>query len=76
MATPKLAQQMSELEKRKRAKARRLARKIASELFTGAFDEEADRLALVHKEGDSARMSGWCKRAVIDVIKEAIKDHV
>ena len=47
-----------------------LAEKIANELFLdGGTNKPATRVALViGKEGDSAKMSGWCKQAVIDVI--------
>ena len=50
---------------------RRVATKIAEELFIGGMQQEAQRLVLEIEAGKFG--GGWCKSAVIDLIERHLK---
>ena len=49
----------------------RIAEKIATRLFVNGLGQEAARLVLV--DSNNRDLGGWCKRAVIDQIREILK---
>ena len=54
-------------------KRKTIAKKIADELFTNGSNEKAKRLVLELENGKDG--GGWCKGAVIDIIKKHLKKY-
>lgn len=50
-----------------------MAQIIANKLFHNGAGTEADRLVLTSRHGQD--LGGWCKKAVIDQIEEALSDQ-
>lgn len=59
-------------------KKRKLAKLIAKELFSDAWDDvRADRLAMMvkQKDGTEKMRGGWCEQAVVERIVMMLKKH-
>lgn len=52
-------------------KVKTIAKNIANELFINGSNEKAKRLVLELEDGTIG--GGWCKDAVIDIIKKHLK---
>jgi hypothetical protein len=62
------------VSKAKKTPTRKLAERIARDLFTNAFSQVGTRLAIMlkHRCGHEDQLGGWCERAAIDRIENTI----
>lgn len=50
-----------------------VATKIAADLFRNGIGEQAHRLVLVDR--DDRDLGGWCRQAVVDTIRQRLKQE-
>lgn len=56
--------------------AEKIAKKIADQLFVAGSGQEGDHLQIVTgTPPNDVYLAGWCKKAVVDVIAAALKEH-